>query len=121
MTPLYDVLSVWPVTGNGANQLPWRAATLAFALRTRNAHYALDGILPRHWAAVAARSGVTRTWTDMLALVDRVEPAIETVQAKLPADFPPRIADAIFTGLRAQVRRWRSGLEGLPSPNGGDT
>lgn len=31
MTPLYDVISVWPVVGNAANQVPWRAAKLAMA------------------------------------------------------------------------------------------
>jgi len=30
MTPLYDVLSAWPVIGNSRNQIPWRGAKCIF-------------------------------------------------------------------------------------------
>jgi hypothetical protein len=41
MTPLYDVISIWPYIGDGAHQFRWRSAGLAMALRARNVHYAL--------------------------------------------------------------------------------
>ena len=53
MTPLYDVISVWPYIGDGANQFRWRSAGLAMALRARNAHYAL----PLHPHPALARAG----------------------------------------------------------------
>jgi serine/threonine-protein kinase HipA len=40
MTPLYDVLSVYPVLGRGRNQLDPRDAKLAMAVVGRNRHYA---------------------------------------------------------------------------------
>ena len=39
MTPLYDVLSMWPYFGDGPNQFRPRKAGLAMAVRSKNAHY----------------------------------------------------------------------------------
>lgn len=111
LTPLYDVISVWPVVGNAANQVPWRKAKLAMAVRSKNVHYPLHSIQTRHWQGVAAKAGVDDVWQDMQALVQRVEPAIAVVQARLPADFPPRTAEAVFEGIRGQAKRWVQGLE----------
>lgn len=110
MTPLYDVISLWPVIGDAANQVPWRSAKLAMAVRSKNVHYTLHSIQTRHWHGIAAKAGVDGVWEGMLAIAQRVEPAIAAVQAKLPADFPQRTADAVFAGVRAQARRWNDGL-----------
>jgi serine/threonine-protein kinase HipA len=113
MTPLYDVISLWPVIGKGSNHVAWQAAKLAMAVRSKNAHYELAGIETRHWHGLAQRSGVEGTWEAMQALVARVVPAIESVQARLSADFPQRTAKAIFEGLRRQARAWEAGLRHL--------
>lgn len=113
MTPLYDVISVWPVIGHGPNQVAWREAKLAMAVRSKNPHYQLDRIQTRHWHGLAQRSGAEGSWEMMQALVSRVEPAIATVQGMLPARFPERTADAIFDGLRRQQARWSAGLLSL--------
>ena len=44
LTPFYDVLSAWPVIGNGANQVSWQKARLAMGVRSKNAHYRLAEI-----------------------------------------------------------------------------
>lgn len=113
MTPLYDVLSVWPVIGHGPNHVAWQEARLAMAVRSKNVHYELAGIQTRHWQGLAQRSGADGTWEAMQALVARVEPAIATVQARLSADFPQRTAQAIFEGMRRQARTWEAGLQHL--------
>lgn len=110
MMPLYDVLSLWPVVGKGANQVPWPSDKLAMAVRSRNVHYTLHSIQPRHWQGLATRAGVDGVWEDMLALVERAEAAVAAVQAKLPAGFPARTARAVFDGVCAQARLWRQGL-----------
>jgi len=109
MTPLYDVISLWPVVGNAGNQVPWRAAKLAFAVRSKNVHYAMHSILPRHWKGVALRAGVEGVWQAMLALMESIEPAIEAVQTRLPGDFPEQTADAVLAGVRSQLKRWKDG------------
>ena len=113
MTPLYDVISVWPVIGHGPNLVAWQEARLAMAVRSKNVHYELARIQTRHWQRLAQRSGAEGAWEAMQTLVTRVEPAIFAVQSQLPADFPERTAQTIFDGLRRQSRAWQEGLPGL--------
>jgi serine/threonine-protein kinase HipA len=113
MTPLYDVISVWPVIGNGPNLVAWQEARLAMAVRSKNVHHELARIQTRHWRGLAQRSGAPGTWEAMQALVGRVEPAIHAVQALLPAGFPERTAQTIFDGLHRQLGAWQTGLQAL--------
>lgn len=113
MTPLYDVISVWPVIGNGPNLIAWQEAKLAMAVRSKNVHYELARIQTRHWHGLAQRSGVDGVWEAMQALVGRVEAAIAVVQERLPAGFPERTAQTIFDGLRRQCLAWGAGLRGI--------
>lgn len=114
MTPLYDVISAWPIIGAGANRVAWQEAKLAMAVRSKNTHYQLARIQTRHWEGLAQRSGVDGTWQAMQALVERVPAAIAAVQAQIvseqPAGFPQRMTQAIFNGLTQQVRVWESGV-----------
>lgn len=114
MTPLYDVISAWPIIGTGPNQVAWQEAKLAMAVRSKNTHYQLARIQTRHWESLAQRSGADGTWQAMQALVARVPSAIAAVQAQItngqPAGFPPRMTEAIFHGLKRQVQAWESGL-----------
>ena len=112
LTPMYDVLSAWPIIGNGKNQLAWRNAKLAMALSGRNRHYDLATIMRRHFNATAAKCGWGENAEDIISeLLARVEPAIEAVTRQLPPGFPQDVAVAIFEGVRKQVKR----LEGQPS------
>lgn len=114
MTPLYDVISAWPIIGAGANRVAWQEAKLAMAVRSKNTHYQLARIQTRHWAGLAQRSGADDTWQAMQALVARVPAAIAAVQAQItteqPTGFPQRMTKTIFDGLRQQARAWESGL-----------
>lgn len=106
LTPLYDVLSAWPIIGNGKNQLAWRNAKLAMAVSSKNRHYALATIMRRHFNATAAKCGWGVDAEDIISeLLDRVEPAIAAVTRQLPVDFPQDVADAIIEGVRKQVQR----------------
>jgi serine/threonine-protein kinase HipA len=113
MTPLYDVISAWPIIGAGANRVAWQEAKLAMAVRSKNTHYQLARIQTRHWEGLAQRSGVDGTWQAMHALVARVPAAIAAVEAQMaseqPAGFPQRMAEAIFNGMKQQARAWESG------------
>lgn len=113
MTPLYDVLSMWPYIGNAPSQFPRKRAGLAMAVRSKNVHYALDTIHTRHWHALAMRYGGPAAWAAMQALVERVAPTLEAVAAQLPAGFPPRCWEAVSQGTSAQVLRFRQGLKSL--------
>lgn len=112
LTPLYDVLSAWPIIGNGKNQLAWRNAKLAMAVSSKNRHYALATIMRRHFNATAAKCGWGENAEDIISeLLDRVESAIAAVTRQMPVDFPQDVAEAIIAGVRKQVQR----LQAQPS------
>jgi len=52
LTPLYDVMTAYPVIAKG--QLAVHKATLAMALHGKNRHYRLQWIQPRHWISTAS-------------------------------------------------------------------
>lgn len=112
-TPLYDVLSVFPYVGDGANQIRWRKAGPAMALRSKNVHWHFHDIEPRHWHALAMKHGGLTVWEAMVRLVERVEPALAQIAETLPQDFPPRTWKTISQGMRAQAARFLRGAEGL--------
>ena len=113
MTPLYDILSVWPIIGKGGKQLMRQKARLAMAIRSKNAHYELDKILTRHWMVVAQQSGVNGAFDAMKSLVERVAAALETVEKQLPEDFPVQVWNSIRDGMLAQKKRFQAGLEAM--------
>ncbi|MBL8489718.1 MAG: type II toxin-antitoxin system HipA family toxin [Rhodocyclaceae bacterium] len=105
-TPLYDIMSAWPVIGNGAGEIQWRKLKLAMALRTKNAHFRMHEIRRRHWNEVAKANALGADFESVIERVIASTPSvIGSVGANLPADFPARVSDRIFEGLRAQVDR----------------
>ncbi len=110
LTPIYDVISMWPYFGDAPNRFRWHQAGLAMALRSKNPHWLLARIEARHWHGLAMKHGGLPVWEAMLGLVDQVEPALAAVEADLPADFPPRTWEAIAAGVRSQVARFRAGV-----------
>lgn len=112
-TPLYDVLSIFPYVGDGANQFRWRKTELAFAMRSKNVHYTLHTIQARHWHGLAMRYGGAPVWAAMQQLVERVQPALDSVATQLPKGFPEKTWHLIAKGMREQAKRFRTGLTGL--------
>jgi len=110
MTPLYDVLSAYPILGNGANQLSPHKAKMAMAVRSTNVHYKMREILRRHWLAVGQFHGILTLDGRPVAgvlddLIARTPEVIREVSAQLPSDFPEHVAEPIFTGLQAAARK----------------
>jgi serine/threonine-protein kinase HipA len=108
MTPLYDVLSAWPVIGNGANQLPLQDAKLAMAVAGRNRHYKLVEIQPRHWQALATRIGGKEMWERVESLVDAAPRTFDRIE--LPRDFPEAVISKISQGVRGQSKKFFAAL-----------
>lgn len=103
MTPLYDVLSAWPVIGPGANQLPIQDAKLSMAIRGKSRHYRLREIHARHWHALAIRMGSPGLWDRMRNLVETADAHVAVVKARLPSSFPERVIDTIAAGIKQQA------------------
>lgn len=113
LTPLYDVISAWPIIGHGKNQLPIEKARLAMSLRGRRAHYRLNEISARHWRELAARTTVPGLWARMQSLVEAAPPALARVERRLPRVFPEPVYATIQSGVRAQVQRFLSDKDSL--------
>ena len=109
MTPLYDVLSAWPLMGTGPHALPYPKTKMAMAVRGKTAHYKLSEIQYRHWKALAQRSGVEGAWDAMLAMVQRLDAALSAVEQRLPADVPRALARTVFQGTRQHAELFQRG------------
>ena len=104
MTPLYDVLSVYPLLGEKPGKLSPHKAKLAMAVRSKNAHWQTNKVMRRHWQAVGTRYGIVSpegfTVDDVIKkLVAFTPDVVQRVQQMLPSEFPSEVADPIFNGL----------------------
>src|SRR4029079_19528884 len=92
LTPLYDVLSAWPVIGKKASEIPLQKVRLAMALPGDRPRYRLATLQRRHFEALASRLGVgdhgAALMHDTLASVPRV---IDDVGNSLPSGFPASV------------------------------
>ncbi|NTV11111.1 MAG: type II toxin-antitoxin system HipA family toxin [Zoogloea sp.] len=106
LTPLYDVLSAWPVTGTGPNHLDYEKLRLAMAIRGKNAHYRLRDIQRRHFNETARKCGIGTDMEDLIEEVaSRVPQVLGEVSSKLPKDFPADVFESISDGLKFSTRR----------------
>ncbi|MBI2732117.1 MAG: type II toxin-antitoxin system HipA family toxin [Aquabacterium sp.] len=110
LTPLYDVISAYPILGNGPNQISPFKVKLAMAVRGRNAHWKMNDIQRRHWVALGTRHGVvTADGQPVEALLDdlvaRTPAVIDQVRRRLPAGYPQTLADSILLGLARASER----------------
>jgi serine/threonine-protein kinase HipA len=105
LTPLYDVLSAWPVIGKKANEIPLEKVKLAMALPGQKPHYLLKSIQRRHFEVLAKRMGLAdeaqRLVDDILG---RAAGVVDEVQKGLPRDFPQGLLDRVLGGLAKSAR-----------------
>jgi serine/threonine-protein kinase HipA len=106
LTPLYDVISAWPIIGNGPRLISEHDAKLAMAMHSKNTHYELREIRVRHWVTLASRCGAPGLWEKMLQMVSRVDVALSQVQTRLPNDFPAQVWDAVQAGMRRHAEQF---------------
>lgn len=108
LTPMYYILSAWPVIGQGANQLQEKKIKMAMALRSKNVHFKMSEMHVRHWQVLAARTGVVDCFVQMQRLVQNVPDALAQVERQLPEHFPEQIWSSIRDGMRSQQLRFLS-------------
>lgn len=107
MTPLYDVLSAWPVIGHGNSKIPWQKCKLAMAVRGSSNYYNLNRIQRRHWIKHGELAGLGKKQVEMMIenVIATTPEVIDRVTALLPASFPAELAEAIFSGMKQQIAR----------------
>ncbi len=111
LTPLYDVLSNWPIIGEGPDKIAWHNAKLAMSVRGKSRHYLLKDIQRRQFNTMAVQSGVGETAEPLIKDILAATPAvIASVQQDLPKGFPQHVLDAILHGLKKSAEQ----LEAMP-------
>lgn len=105
LAPIYDVMSIWPIEGGGANQYSLRKATLAMAMLGKNKHYSFSSVQRRHFNSTAAKCFLRADAEDIIeSVLARTPGAIEAVAARLPPGFPDRVAATIFAGIERAAK-----------------
>lgn len=108
MTPLYDIISMWPYYGNAPNQFRRHKAGPAMAMRSKNVHRYFHAIHARHWRALAMKHGGERVWQAMITMVEGADDALAHVLGELPDGFPVRTWEKIHAGVREEAKRFLS-------------
>jgi serine/threonine-protein kinase HipA len=99
LTPLYDILSTYPLMQSGA--VPKQKARMAMALRGKKNYYEWNQIQSRHFISTAkfVDFSVTRAEQIVVEMLGQVETIVAQVEASLPQDFPSHIKEPIFEGM----------------------
>ncbi len=100
LTGLYDIMSAYPVLGDGPNQWSPHGLKLAMALLGKNRHYDMARIHRRHFNETARKVGYGPDAEALIQeIVARTPQVIDDVAAALPLGFSQRVADTVLGGL----------------------
>jgi serine/threonine-protein kinase HipA len=105
MTPLYDILSAYPVMSK--KELQPQKIKMAMSLRGKNTHWKWSSIQPRHFISTAEhlKYPANKVAQYYEYFIENVENAITEVEDKVSSSFPDYVVEAIFSGLRKQARK----------------
>ena len=97
LTPIYDVLSAYPIA----------PINMAMSLKGKNRHYHWNNIQPRHWLAMATYCQFSETEMQIIMdeVFDNMEAAISSIEKIVPKDFPQKMCEVIFSGMRQVKER----------------
>lgn len=111
LTPIYDVMSAYPVMGAGPNQWSEYEVKMAMALLGKNRHYLARDIQRRHFNSTAKKVGYGDTAEPLLQeFIARTPDVVEKVRSELPDGFSAAVADKVLDGVLAAARA----LEAMP-------
>lgn len=104
LTPLYDVLSAWPVIGRSSGQWPQQKLRMAMAWHGEKGRYTKPlEITSRRMLLTAKRLGLGEAQPILDDLITQTPAVIRSVQTQLPAGFPQTVAEPVLTGLHASA------------------
>lgn len=105
LTPLYDIMSAYPLIAK--KQLQKQKIKMAMALIGKNKHYRWYEVQRRHFLETAKSANYSPQRAEIILdeMLERVDTVIENVAAKLPKRFPNNIAEPIFHGMHQIKQR----------------
>jgi len=114
LTPGYDVLSAYPVLGDGPHTLQEKKIKMAMALMGKNRHYRWSELQLRHLLSTAKVCGMEASGRVIIEELISITPnVIAQVASTLPANFPGHVSQPILLGLTKSVHRLEAELVNL--------
>lgn len=111
LTPLYDVLSSYPILGHGNNKLASQKLTMAMSVFGKDTHKKWAHITASHWRTTASKCRAQGEIEGILhELIETTPKVIEAVSSALPKGFPSTVSEPILGGMRAAAERLRKGI-----------
>ena len=96
---MYDVMSAYPVIGDGPNQWAAQDLKLAMALLGKNRHYHMHDIQRRHFNSTANKVGYGESAEPLLhELIARTPAVVAQVTSELPQGFRSRSPTRCWAG-----------------------
>lgn len=102
LTPFYDVLTAQPFFD--AHNLQQKEMKMAMSVGDNN-HYRMEEIVGRHFVQTVKRAGLPKyIATDALdEVADSAEKAMQSVEGKLPSDFPEEIHESVVRVMKSRL------------------
>lgn len=118
LTPLYDILSAYPLIGGTGLQK--QKIKMAMAVQGKTRHYKWHSILPRHFLTTAKAVGYSEKLAldHLYEMFSKTEQVIKVIVEKLPKDFPSEIAEPILEGLAKKAETGMRYLASLKEEKG---
>ncbi len=100
LNPLYDMMSAYPLVENG--ELPYENLKMAMALYGNGAHYKLNDIQKLNFIETAklTRYSTKQALNIFNEVMEQMDTVIENISDDLPSEFPSKIAECIFNGMK---------------------
>ena len=109
LTPLYDVLSAWPVIGPCHGQWPQQKLRMAMAWHgEKGRYYEPQKITAPRILLTAKRLGLGDAKAILDDLIAQTPVVLASVRALLPSEFPQTVAEAVLTGLESAAVQLQS-------------
>lgn len=100
LTPLYDLLSAYPVMGKGAHHISSQKLRMAMAVYGKARHYHWSRLQHRHWLNTARTCDFAADVEDVIAeLIAKTPGVVASISSRLPKDFPISVSEPILSGL----------------------
>lgn len=106
-TPLYDIISAYPLLGRGSSQIYPKNIKMAMAISGKNRHYHWYKIQKDHWFTTGRLVGIpSNNVAEIIDHIVKITPMVlNSVQHIIPSDFPSSVAEPILDGLAHAVEQ----------------
>lgn len=111
LTPLYDVMSTYPVMGHEKGKMHARNLKMAMALQGKSKHYEWFSIAKRHWLETARMCGAEPVMQECIdEVIEQLPGVLDAVSKKLPPGFPQEVSQPIFEGMQKSIARLKDSV-----------